>query len=91
MKKIKKKKNTQEKFTEQMEIEKSKRPSKTKVSIVFVILVIITITLLVCVGLFIWHGQSLNNRQITIYFISLVVAFFGLKYLVNLFQKWTGS
>lgn len=91
MKKIKKKKNKQEKFTEQMEIEKSKRPSKTKVSIVFVLLVIITITLLVCVGLFIWHGQSLNNRQITIYFISLVVAFFGLKYLVNLFQKWTGS
>lgn len=91
MKKIKKKKNTQEKFTEQMEIEKSKRPSKTKVSIVFVILVIITIALLVCVGLFIWHGQSLNNRQITIYFISLVVAFFCLKYLVNLFQKWTGS
>lgn len=91
MKKIRKKKNTQEKFTEQMEIEKLKRPSKTKVSIVFVLLVIITITLLVCVGLFIWHGQSLNNRQITIYFISLVVAFFGLKYLVNLFQKWTGS
>lgn len=91
MKKIKKKKNKQEKFTEQMEIEKSKRPSKTKVSIVFVILVIITITLLVCVGLFIWHGQSLNNRQITTYFISLVVAFFALKYLVNLFQKWTGS
>lgn len=91
MKKIKKKKNTQEKFTEQMEIEKLKRPSKTKVSIVFVLLVIITITLLVCVGLFIWHGQSLNNRQITIYFISLVVAFLGLKYLVNLFQKWTGS
>lgn len=91
MKKIKKKKNKQEKFTEQIEIEKLKRPSKTKVSIVFVLLVIITITLLVCVGLFIWHGQSLNNRQITIYFISLVVAFFGLKYLVNLFQKWTGS
>lgn len=91
MKKIKKKKSKQEKFTEQMEIEKSKRPSKTKVSIVFVILVIITIVLLVCVGLFIWHGQSLNNRQITIYFISLVVAFLGLKYLVNLFQKWTGS
>lgn len=91
MKKIKKKKNKQEKFTEQMEIEKLKRPSKTKVSIVFVLLVIITITLLVCVGLFIWHGQSLNNRQITIYFISLVVAFLGLKYLVNLFQKWTGS
>lgn len=91
MKKIKKKKNKQEKFTEQMEIEKLKRPSKTKVSIVFVLLVIITITLLVCVGLFIWHGQSLNNRQITTYFISLVVAFLGLKYLVNLFQKWTGS
>lgn len=91
MKKIKKKKSKQEKFTEQMEIEKSKRPSKTKVSIVIVILVIITIALLVCVGLFIWHGQSLNNRQITIYFISLVVAFLGLKYLVNLFQKWTGS
>lgn len=91
MKKIKKKKSKQEKFTEQLEIEKSKRPSKTKVSIVFVILVIITITLLVCVGLFIWHGQSLNNRQITTYFISLAVAFLGLKYLVNLFQKWTGS
>ncbi len=91
MKKIKKKKNTQEKFTEQMEIEKLKRPSKTKVSIVFVLLVIITITLLICAGLFIWHGQSLNNRQITTYFISLVVAFLGLKYLVNLFQKWTGS
>lgn len=91
MKKIKKKKSKQEKFTEQLEIEKSKRPSKTKVSIVFVILVIITIALLVCVGLFIWHGQSLNNRQITTYFISLVVAFLGLKYLVNLFQKWTGS
>ena len=91
MKKIKKKKNKQEKFTEQMEIEKSKRPSKTKVSIVFVILVIITITLLICAGLFIWNGRNLTNRQITTYFISLVVAFLGLKYLVNLFQKWTGS
>lgn len=91
MKKIKKKKSKQEKFTEQMEIEKSKRPSKTKVSIVFVILVIITITLLVCVGLFIWNGRNLTNKQITTYFISLVVAFLGLKYLVNFFQKWTSS
>lgn len=91
MKKIKKKKSKQEKFTEQLKIEKSKRPSKTKVSIVFVLLVIITITLLICVGLFIWNGQNLSNRQITTYFISLVVAFLGLKYLVNLFQKWTGS
>ena len=91
MKKIKKKKSKQEKFMQQLEIEKSKRPSQIKVSIVCVRLGILTIALLVCVGLFIWHGQSLNNRQITIYFISLVVAFLGLKYLVNLFQKWTGS
>ena len=91
MKKIKKKKSKQEKFMQQLEIEKSKRPSKIKVSTVFVLLVIITITLLICAGLFIWNGRNLTNRQITTYFISLVVAFLGLKYLVNLFQKWTGS
>ena len=90
MRKIKRRMNKEEKFLEQIKIEKANRPSKTKIYVTYSIAISICVLMVAMMICFLVKGLNWNNKYITIYFLSLVVLFLILRYIVKILKKWEG-